>query len=467
MDKPTIIKLDHHISSADYFQVFAHLPGACFLDSRHNSSKISNRTYDIIVAFPTITLEVTSDKSLQVTDHIKSVSYSTEATSTIAVMQKILNQMQKIPSLPEIPFVGGFIGYWAYEFACLLENKLQNLQLEPNSYLVRQGLYHWAIIVDYQNGTTKLILHPQINTKLKQQVISLLSKKLQQPQKTPFKLNQCFNTTITFADYQHKFHQVKQHIKQGDCYQINLTQKFFATYQGDCWTAYKHLRNICFNSYSGYLNYADEQILCNSPEQFINIKEHIITTSPIKGTKKRSSNPDIDQQYKLQLQQSSKDRAENLMIVDLMRNDLGKICKIGSINVPELFTIKSYTNVHHLVSKITGELLSNYNAIEALTSCFPGGSITGAPKIKSMEIINDIEDHSRNIFCGSIGYISCCGNMDTNICIRTLMARNNSLSCWAGGAIVADSNCDSEYQESLIKVSHLLNALENEFYHIS
>lgn len=463
MDKLTILKLDHDISSASYFHIFAHLPGACFLDSRNNGGELTNRNYDIIVALPSLTLEVTSDVSLLVYDHIKSFNYSANVTSAINIMQETLNSMQKLPPLPNIPFTGGFVGYWSYEIACLLESKLKNIKLEPNSYLMRQGLYHWAIIVDYRNKVTNLVLHPQLDEQFKQQILQLLSKKSPK-NSSVFKLTQPFKTTIDFNAYESKFNQIKKHIKNGDCYQVNLTQKFFATYQGDCWTAYKQLRKTCSSSYSAYLNYNDEQILCNSPEHFININQNIISTSPIKGTKKRSRNYAIDQQYKLQLQQSSKDRAENLMIVDLMRNDLGKICVSGSVKVSELFAVKSFTNVHHLISTVTGELLATYNAIDALASCFPGGSITGAPKIKSMEIITRIEDHSRNVFCGSIGYISCCGYMDTNICIRTLVARNNKLYCWAGGAIVADSNCESEYQESLVKVKHLFNTLEEKFY---
>ena len=148
------------------------------------------------------------------------------------------------------------------------------------------------------------------------------------------------------------------------------------------------------------------------------------------------------------------------MIVDLLRNDLGKVCKIGTVSVPRLFALESYANVHHLVSTVTGELMDDQNAFDLLRSTFPGGSITGAPKIRSMEIIRELEPVARTVYCGSIGYISCDGNMDTNITIRTILAIDGELHCWGGGAIVADSDCESEYQESIIKVRNLMNTLE-------
>lgn len=149
------------------------------------------------------------------------------------------------------------------------------------------------------------------------------------------------------------------------------------------------------------------------------------------------------------------------MIVDLLRNDLGKVCKIGTVSVPRLFALESYTNVHHLVSTVTGELADKHDAFDLLASTFPGGSITGAPKIRAMEIIRELEPVARSVYCGSIGYISTDGTMDTSIAIRTILAKDGQLHCWGGGAIVADSNWESEYQESVTKVSNLMSALES------
>ena len=185
-----------------------------------------------------------------------------------------------------------------------------------------------------------------------------------------------------------------------------------------------------------------------------------VETHPIKGTRPRGKTEQEDRAHAEELQQCEKDRAENLMIVDLMRNDLGKICKTGSINVPRLFALESYANVHHLVSTVTGKLDEDHHALDVLFHAFPGGSITGAPKIRSMEIIRELEATARNIYCGSIGYISTDGQMDTSITIRSMIAQDNRMHCWGGGAIVADSDCEQEYQESVTKVKNLMHGLE-------
>ena len=167
-----------------------------------------------------------------------------------------------------------------------------------------------------------------------------------------------------------------------------------------------------------------------------------------------------DQKVEDFLKEDEKWKAENLMIVDLLRNDLGRVCKTGSIQVPRLFALESYANVHHLVSTVTGVLPESSDAFSLLASAFPGGSITGAPKIRSMEIIRELEPVERSVYCGAIGYISCSGTMDTNITIRTMTVHDNHIHCWGGGAIVADSCCEEEYQESITKVRNLMAALE-------
>lgn len=184
-------------------------------------------------------------------------------------------------------------------------------------------------------------------------------------------------------------------------------------------------------------------------------------TKPIKGTRPRSQDPAQDKRNAALLKSSEKDKAENLMIVDLLRNDFGKCCEPGSIKVPELFALESFKNVHHLVSKITGKLGSGQHALDLLKNCFPGGSITGAPKISAMKIIETLEPHRRSTYCGSIGYFDRLGNMDCNIIIRSLLCCDNKIHCHTGGAIVSDSQCDAEYQESLDKVENILKALND------
>lgn len=264
------------------------------------------------------------------------------------------------------------------------------------------------------------------------------------------------------AEYQQKFDQIQQYLLAGDCYQINLTQRFSAGYQGDEWQAYLKLRASNQAPFSAFIRLDDAAILSISPERFISLNGDQIETKPIKGTLPRSQESEQDLLLAQQLQQSEKDRAENVMIVDLLRNDIGKVAQAGSVAVPKLFEIESFPAVHHLVSTITAKLAPQYQAADLLRAAFPGGSITGAPKIRAMQIIEELEPSRRSIYCGAIGYISQDGKMDTNITIRTLIAIDDTLYCWAGGGIVADSNCAAEYQETYDKVSKILPILAAE-----
>ncbi|HBS76988.1 MAG TPA: aminodeoxychorismate synthase component I, partial [Pseudomonas sp.] len=197
-----------------------------------------------------------------------------------------------------------------------------------------------------------------------------------------------------------------------------------------------------------------------SPERFLRVSDRTVETRPIKGTRPRNLDPESDLAQADALMASTKDRAENLMIVDLLRNDLGRSCEIGSVRVPELFCLETYPNVHHLVSSVTGRLDPNKDALDLLTGAFPGGSITGAPKIRAMEIIDELEPTRRSIYCGSLVYLDVRGEMDSSIAIRTLLFRKDGVYCWGGGGIVADSAWQAEYQETLDKVSVLLRTLE-------
>jgi para-aminobenzoate synthetase component 1 len=252
----------------------------------------------------------------------------------------------------------------------------------------------------------------------------------------------------------------RSYLKEGDCYQVNLAQRFVANCQGDPWTAYQTLRVLNAAPFSGYLNLPEVQILSSSPERFLKLTDGIVESKPIKGTRPRKQNDAEDQQQIQQLINSTKDRAENLMIVDLLRNDISKTCKKGSVKVPEIFAIESYATVHHLVSTVTGVLADNQSALDLLKSCFPGGSITGAPKIRAMEIIEELEPNRRGIYCGTIGYMGFNGNMDSNIAIRTLVHSNNTIRFWAGGGIVNDSVVEEEYQETFDKAAAILDLLQ-------
>src|SRR5690606_18531048 len=237
------------------------------------------------------------------------------------------------------------------------------------------------------------------------------------------------------------------------------TQRFSAPCAADPLTAYQQLRQVCPTPFAAYLESPAHAVLSLSPERFIRVAEGQVATRPIKGTRPRGDTPEQDRALALELHSSPKDRAENLMIVDLLRNDLGRACVFGSVQVPELFSVESYPNVHHLVSSITGTLAPGQDALSLLAGAFPGGSITGAPKIRAMQIIEELEPVRRSLYCGSIGYIGCEGQMDMNIAIRSLVHQDDRLYCWGGGGIVADSDGEAEYQESLTKVRVLMESL--------
>jgi para-aminobenzoate synthetase component 1 len=201
-------------------------------------------------------------------------------------------------------------------------------------------------------------------------------------------------------------------------------------------------------------------VLSNSPERFLEVRGEAVETRPIKGTRPRDADPTRDAALAAALAGSAKDRAENLMIVDLLRNDLGKSCEPGSIAVPRLFEVESLATVHHLVSTVTGRLRTDRDAVDLLRGCFPGGSVTGAPKHRAMEIIEELESHRRGIYCGAIAYLGFDGAMDSSIAIRTLVVGNGAARFWAGGGIVADSQLDAEYHETLVKAAAIARLLE-------
>ncbi|MEQ8663295.1 MAG: aminodeoxychorismate synthase component I, partial [Gammaproteobacteria bacterium] len=274
---------------------------------------------------------------------------------------------------------------------------------------------------------------------------------------TDFVVTSSVQPEIGFADYAAAFARIARYIRDGDCYQVNYAQRFSAAASGDAWDAYQRLRLLNGAPFAAFMRLPGAAVLSSSPERFIEVRGEVVETRPIKGTRGRSGDPARDAELAGELATSVKDRAENVMIVDLLRNDIGKTCAIGSVSVPRLFEVETYARVHHLVSTVRGRLRAGSGPLELLRGCFPGGSITGAPKRRAMEIIEELEPTRRNVYCGSLGYVSHDGQMDTNIAIRTLLYTAGRLYCWAGGGIVVDSVLEDEYQESLDKAAAMLS----------
>ena len=266
-------------------------------------------------------------------------------------------------------------------------------------------------------------------------------------------------STFTGRGYLSAVQRVREYILAGDIFQANLSQRFEAPLEGAPLPFYLRLRQENPAPFGAFLSCDDVTVLSVSPERFLSLNGAQVETRPIKGTRPRGLGPMHDQALGRELTESEKDRAENVMIVDLLRNDLSRVCRPGSVRVPELFTLEQHPTVHHLVSTVLGDLRPGVDATELLRATFPGGSITGAPKVRAMEIIAELEPTERGLYCGSIGYVSHTGAMDMNIAIRTCVVRNGRVYFSGGGGIVADSDPEHEYRETLHKVQGIVRTL--------
>ncbi len=463
MSTVNVINTPYLLDAAHYFAAVRDLAAPIWLDSGKPSCLLGR--FDIISAAPLVSIE-TKGPTTTILNRQSAVCNTTiSRDNPFLIAEQILNEMGAITESPILPFCGGLIGYFGYDLG---RQHSPSTDVEIELPDLRLGYYTWALIINHHTSRAWTVFHPACSRELRQDVLQRLAMAntgaadTDQPENgVGFSLSTKFKASTAKAEYAKKIAMIKEYISAGDCYQVNFAQHFSATYQGDPWFAYQQLRTALPSPFSAFMAWDDKTILSLSPERFIKLSGQQIETRPIKGTTARGTNIDDDREKAIALMNSAKDRAENLMIVDLLRNDLGKSCVPGSIRVPGLFNLESFANVHHLVSTVTGTLAEKKTALDLLAGCFPGGSITGAPKKRAMEIIEELEPIKRSIYCGSIGYISACGRMDTNIAIRTLAANGGKIHCWGGGGIVADSNADDEYTESLSKISLLMDTLES------
>lgn len=446
-----ISSLPYIPDSVALFSAIAEQPWAVFLDSGFPHSQQGR--FDIIAAEPAITL-VTHGEITQINRN-GSVILSNENPFDLVKLE-----LTKIPyeGFSGLPFNGGAIGYFSYDLARRLEKLPAIADDAEHIPEMSVGIYNWAVVVDHHQRQSFLVGHG-CDEYHWQALIGLFSRLPNESQKSGFTVTSEIKANMDKAVYSSAFQRIKHYLKEGDCYQVNLSQRFVAECVGDPWVAYQMLREMNSAPFSAYLNFPEAQILSSSPERFLKLVNGQVETKPIKGTRPRKAYPASDWHQIDQLRNSSKDRAENLMIVDLLRNDLSKTCQKGSVKVSALFAVESYATVHHLVSTVTGVLAKGQHALDLLKSCFPGGSITGAPKIRAMEVIEELELSRRGVYCGSIGYIGFDGNMDSNIAIRTLVHSNGTIRFWAGGGIVIDSDLEEEYQECFDKAAALLKLL--------
>jgi para-aminobenzoate synthetase component I len=458
-------KIPYHHDSALLFERLAAQPWAMLLDSGQMLDAATNKPgsqygrYDILVAEPFITL-VTCGETTTISRNGTSV-ISTE--DPFLLLKNLLKQYHAPKTdLPNhLPFSGGALGYFGYDLARRIEalpsNAIAAEEIPEMMPEMMVAIYDWAVIVDHRARRSFLVSHGfNSATHGSWSRLQALFNEPYEASSNKFEVTSKVESNFSQSQYQQAFNKIKAYIEAGDCYQVNLAQRFSAKVSGDSWQAYKKLREISPAPFMAYmqlpLNETEQfQVLSNSPERFIEISGNHVETRPIKGTRPRFADAEQDLQSANELLTSLKDKAENLMIVDLLRNDLSKSCE--KVGVTKLFQLQSFANVHHLVSIIVGNLRPNKTAVDVLRSCFPGGSITGAPKLRAMQIIDELEPHRRGLYCGAIGYISFDGDMDTNIAIRTAVCVKNSLSFYAGGGIVADSENSKEFAEALNKAS--------------
>lgn len=450
--------LPYQADPARYFERIHRQPGAVLLDSGRPVAERGR--YDILSAWPVELLQPHEGEA------------GREFFQRLRASLRALGGAGFEPGI-ELPFAGGLLGYLAYDFGRRLEALAGDAQDDLLLPDARLGLYDWCLTSDHHLGSSHLVFHPACSTEKRRYLMEMfeslgerdtVSESRFEFAGSPgpaFTLQADFQPSIDRETYRRAIAQVHQYIQAGDCYQVNFTQRFQAAYRGNPWPAYQTLRRACATPFAGYLSLGgDDAILSLSPERFIQLRRGDIEARPIKGTRPRGADPAADRALAEQLCASTKDRAENLMIVDLLRNDIGRSSRIGSVRVPELFSLESYPNVHHLVSSVRAELAPGLDAFDLLAGSFPGGSITGAPKIRAMQIIDELESHRRSLYCGSLLYVDVRGDMDSSITIRSMLAKEGLISCWAGGGIVLDSDWREEYQESLDKVGVLLRALQ-------
>ncbi|MGL4772917.1 MAG: aminodeoxychorismate synthase component I [Clostridium sp.] len=376
-------------------------------------------------------------------------------------LQKVINEYS-YEEKSEFPLYSGAIGYFSYDIGRVMEEIPNTSKEDMNIPDCIFNFYDNIIIFDLINKrtfiTSRGILENEKTSieKVEEKIINGVSIKEEDFIED---YNVMFESNFTKENYIKAIERIKEYIRSGDVYIANMTQRFKVASNKEHDEIYKRLRSINKAPFSALMDFDDFQIISSSPERFISVRDGILETSPIKGTRRRGENEEEDELLKAELRNSEKDKSELLMIVDLERNDLSRVCKPKTVKVTELFKIEEYATVFHLVSSIKGELKESGKTAEYLGKCFPGGSITGAPKIRAMEIIEELEGLKRSIYTGAIGYFDFNGNCDFNIAIRTIVKKGNECFFGVGGGITIESVEEDEYVETLDKAKALMRVL--------
>ncbi len=456
---PAVVELECRLPTADLFERFIDLPYPVLLDAARPDP--AGRRYSYIAAEP---FTVVRSKGSRIRIDSRGARHDLSG-NPFDVLSKLLarHRLHTLPELP--PFQGGAAGYFAYELGRHLERLPSEARDDLNAPEMRVGLYHWVIARNETDGRTWIISSglPSGDRRSAEEKAAWVRKRaLGSPAYRPQTGEpSASNLTCNMKkqEYLDAIKTIKRFIVAGDIYQVNFSQRFEAELEGSAWPLYRRLRSKNPAPCGSYLGHPDLSVLSASPELFVSLEGSIASSRPMKGTRPRSANPMEDGRLAEELAASVKDRAENVMIVDLVRNDLGRVCVPGSVLTSRLFGIEQYETVHQMVSVVNGKLRPGVGPLGLLRACFPGGSVTGAPKIRAMEIIDSLERTQRSVYCGAIGFIGFDGAMSMSMPIRILLVKRDRVYFQVGGGIVYDSDPEAEYQETLDKALGSLLAL--------
>jgi para-aminobenzoate synthetase component 1 len=462
------------------------LPYRVFLDSASLGTRFGR--YSFVTADPVAVVRARADRTERI-ERTRGLTHPVSGDALSAVREVMApHRCENIEGLP--PFQGGAAGYVGYDWGLTLERlpapRFDDLALPD----VVMGVYDWVLAWDHAAPKAWLIStgvperDPRKRSARAEARAADVRAHLGREPSSPRRCGQAvpsfdcapapsypvghgwwdpaldLRSSFSHDGYLDAVERVREYIYAGDIFQANLSQRFEAPFSESPWSLYRRLRARNAAPFASFLDFPDFAVASASPERFLRVDAHgLVETRPIKGTRPRGIGPEHDAALGQALAESAKDRAENLMIVDLMRNDLSRVCAPGTVRVSELFSLEHYATVHHLVSTVVGELEPGRDAIDLVRAAFPGGSITGAPKLRAMEVIAELEPSRRGVYCGAIGYWSLTGDLDSCIAIRTAVVKGGRVYFSAGGGIVADSDPEREYQETLDKARAMIDAV--------
>ena len=462
MKKAKIIELKSKLNSLELFEILKENGKyPFFLDSGMDEKKLGR--YSFMGVNPFLMIKSTDNEiNLEEDGKIEKI-----IGSPLEILQERLD-LYKVEQ-EKIPFIGGGVGYFSYELAHQFEELPNTVKKDVDIPEMVMGFYDGIIIIDHKEDRKyisaigfkeeKEVIIEKIKLKIEKEKYAKVIHETPKEQEQLVIKERKFTSNMSQEYYLESIQKLKDYIYSGDIYQVNFTQRFSCEFLEGSMKLYKNLREINPAPFATYFDFGEGEIISSSPERFVKLTDGIIETRPMKGTRPRGKTLEEDERLKQELVNSEKDRAELLMIVDLMRNDISRVAETGSVEVTELFHLEEYATVLQMVATVKGKLKKGLAATDIIKETFPGGSITGAPKIRAMEIIDELEVTTRNVYTGSIGYIGFDGDMDLNIAIRTIVLKDQSAYFQVGGGIVWDSDPYEEYEESLVKGRALKRAL--------